>query len=228
MDLKLGRIEGPLRKKDGEASKKQTAGVFRKDFSGNSTSRAIFVGLQVPQAYSPAPPTIIQPQPPQQYAPTQVQQSRAPALRPPQPAQRISFNEVKPPNVHANPLPDHGSSSGPSINMISIAAIGEEEDLQENLVPFIIDYAPVEVLIASAPFVIEVLAKEPYHDCRVPWNYGDEVANMEQEMSATHDRFIKVQSLQTKRRLLLLHFQSFQKPCYFLQRRSVSKKLKLS
>ncbi|PKI70881.1 hypothetical protein CRG98_008772 [Punica granatum] len=36
---------------------------------------------------------------------------------------QISFNEVKPPNVCANPLPDHGSGSGPSVNMISIVAI---------------------------------------------------------------------------------------------------------
>ncbi|PKI59736.1 hypothetical protein CRG98_019912 [Punica granatum] len=83
-----------------------------------------------------------------------------------------------------NPInANHGSSSGPSINMISIAAIGEEDDLQETLVPFIIDYAPAEVAFTSAPFVIEVLVKEPYQDHRVPWDYGDEVANMEQEMS---------------------------------------------
>ncbi|PKI72520.1 hypothetical protein CRG98_007087, partial [Punica granatum] len=79
----------------------------------------------------------------------------------------ISFNEVKPPNVHMNPLPDHGSSLGPSINMIGIAAIVEEDDLQETLVPFIIDYAPAEVAFAFAPFVIKVLAKEPYQDRRV-------------------------------------------------------------
>ncbi|PKI71984.1 hypothetical protein CRG98_007600 [Punica granatum] len=68
--------------------------------------------------------------------------------------------------------------------MISIAAIGEEDDVQETVVPFIIDYAPAEIAVASAPFVVEVPAKEPYQDRRVPWNYGGNVANMEQEMSA--------------------------------------------
>ncbi|PKI59715.1 hypothetical protein CRG98_019891 [Punica granatum] len=96
---------------------------------------------------------------------------------------QISYNEVKPPNVHVNPLPDHGSSSGPSINMISIATIGEEEDLQETPIPFIIDYAPVEVAVTYTSFIIEVPAKEPYQDRRVPWDYGGEVANLEHEMS---------------------------------------------
>ncbi|PKI39925.1 hypothetical protein CRG98_039685 [Punica granatum] len=78
-------------------------------------------------------------------------------------ARQISFNEVKPPNVRANPLPDHGSGSGPSVNMISITAIDEEEDLQKASTPFAINYDPVEVAFAPIPFVIEVPAKEPYH-----------------------------------------------------------------
>ncbi|PKI78481.1 hypothetical protein CRG98_001121 [Punica granatum] len=90
---------------------------------------------------------------------------------------------MKPPNVPVNPLPDHGSGSGPSVNMISITTIGEDDDLQEILIPFIIDYPPSEVAFASAPFVIEVPAREPYQDSRVPWDYGGKVANMEQEMS---------------------------------------------
>ncbi|PKI47568.1 hypothetical protein CRG98_032043 [Punica granatum] len=192
------------------------------------------------QAYSLAIPIVIQSSPLQQYAPSQVQQSRTPASRPPQPTQRaptsqvqqggvaqprqhkqytplpappshifqrllagnkikteapgpnfdptvqnqnlrcefhqgapghtldtcwrlrdkiqeminmkqISFNEAKLPNVRVNPLPDLGLGPEPSINMISIAAIGEEEDVQDH---------------------------------QVPWNYGGEVVNMEQEMNA--------------------------------------------
>ncbi|PKI75094.1 hypothetical protein CRG98_004568 [Punica granatum] len=83
-----------------------------------------------------------------------------------------------------NPLPDHGSGLGLSVNMISIATIGEDDDLQEILIPFIIDYPPAEVPFAFAPFVIEVPTKEPYQDRRVPWDYGGKVANMEPEMSA--------------------------------------------
>ncbi|XP_031392154.1 uncharacterized protein LOC116204216 [Punica granatum] len=97
---------------------------------------------------------------------------------------QISFNEVKPPNVLTNPLPDHGSSSGPSINMISIAAIGEEKDAQRTSVPFIVNYTSTDGAFTSTPFVVEVPTKESYQDCRVPWDYGSEVANMEQEMSA--------------------------------------------
>ncbi|PKI67580.1 hypothetical protein CRG98_012003 [Punica granatum] len=63
---------------------------------------------------------------------------------------QISFNEVNPPNVRSNPLPDHVS----------------------------------EVAFAVVSFVIEVLAKEPYQDSRVPWTYEGEVANAELEMSA--------------------------------------------
>ncbi|PKI59779.1 hypothetical protein CRG98_019827 [Punica granatum] len=55
--------------------------------------------------------------------------------------------------------------------MISIAAIGEDEDTQKTPIPFVINHAPTEVAIAAIPFVIEVLAKEPYQDSRVPWTY---------------------------------------------------------
>ncbi|PKI75202.1 hypothetical protein CRG98_004426 [Punica granatum] len=39
---------------------------------------------------------------------------------------QISFNAVKPPNVQANPLPDHGSSSSPTINMIGAYFLGKK------------------------------------------------------------------------------------------------------
>ncbi|PKI75824.1 hypothetical protein CRG98_003739 [Punica granatum] len=63
-------------------------------------------------------------------------------------------------------------------------AVGEEEETQESPTPFIIEYVSAEMAVASAPFIIEVPAKEPYQDSRVPWNYGGEVANVEQELSA--------------------------------------------
>ncbi|PKI67553.1 hypothetical protein CRG98_012137 [Punica granatum] len=97
---------------------------------------------------------------------------------------QISFNEAKPLNVRANPLPDHGSGPGPSVNMIIIVAIEEEEDSQETSIPFVINYALAEVAFASVPFVIEVPAKEAYQDSRVPWTYESEVASAELDMSA--------------------------------------------
>ncbi|PKI66883.1 hypothetical protein CRG98_012749 [Punica granatum] len=70
------------------------------------------------------------------------------------------------------------------ISIQHIGAIGEDKDAQETPVPFIIEHVPAKIAVASAPFVIEVPAKEPYQDSRVPWSYGDSVANAEQELSA--------------------------------------------
>ncbi|PKI67121.1 hypothetical protein CRG98_012494 [Punica granatum] len=43
----------------------------------------------------------------------------------------ISFNAVKPSSVQANPLPDHGSSSGPTVNMIGAYFFGKDEIKEE-------------------------------------------------------------------------------------------------
>ncbi|XP_031393514.1 uncharacterized protein LOC116205150 [Punica granatum] len=264
MGIKLGRIKGLTKKKEEEALKKHNAGASRrtKDTtvsavnSGRQSSQPISVDYtptpqtyqtyahpahyvrpyQSQQAYPSAPPTVIYLPSPQQYAPSQAQQNKAPASRSPQPAQRapalrvqqssvaqsrprkqytnlpappshifqqllagnkiktkalghsfdptemidarhISFNEVKQPNVRVNPLPDHGSGPEPSINMISICIVGEEEETQESPAPFVIEYVSAEVAVASAPFIVEVPAKEPYQDSRVPWTNGGEVAN---------------------------------------------------
>ncbi|XP_031375657.1 uncharacterized protein LOC116190138 [Punica granatum] len=103
---------------------------------------------------------------------------------------QLTFNAVKPPNVQVNPLPDHGSSSGPSINMISVCAIGEYETGQEPSAPFVIEYVPAETGIGyagfdatPAPFVIDVPAREPYQDSKVPWTYEGSVGNLERQFS---------------------------------------------
>ncbi|PKI77279.1 hypothetical protein CRG98_002348, partial [Punica granatum] len=83
MGVKLGRIEGPSKKKDGETPKKQTIGTARRN-----KDTTIGNPYQSQQAYPLTPPIVIQSQTPQQYAPTQVQQGRPPASRSPQPAQR--------------------------------------------------------------------------------------------------------------------------------------------
>ncbi|PKI45019.1 hypothetical protein CRG98_034591 [Punica granatum] len=117
--VKLGRIEAPLKKKEGETSKRPIHQPHRPLFSRhlrNKTSDKIQEMINTKQ---------------------------------------IFYNEVKPPNVHANPLPDQGLGSGPSVNMISIAAIEEEEDAFKTSIPFVINYAPEEVAFASVPFVIE-------------------------------------------------------------------------
>ncbi|PKI76924.1 hypothetical protein CRG98_002711 [Punica granatum] len=72
-------------------------------------------------------------------------------------AKKISFNTITPPNVQANHLPDHGSSSGPTINMISVYTMREDESQQEDPTPFVID--------------------------KVPWTYEGSVGNLEQQFS---------------------------------------------
>ncbi|XP_031374142.1 uncharacterized protein LOC116188811 [Punica granatum] len=57
---------------------------------------------------------------------------------------KISFNAIRPPNVQANPLPDHGSSSGPTINMISDCTMREDGSQHEDPAPFVIEYVPAE------------------------------------------------------------------------------------
>ncbi|PKI31502.1 hypothetical protein CRG98_048112 [Punica granatum] len=44
---------------------------------------------------------------------------------------QLSFNEVKPPNVQANPIPDHGSSSDAVINLIGICPRGKDKAEKE-------------------------------------------------------------------------------------------------
>ncbi|PKI64961.1 hypothetical protein CRG98_014655 [Punica granatum] len=88
---------------------------------------------------------------------------------------RLTFNAVRPPNVQANPLPDHRPSLGPSINMISICVSERDEEAQENPPPFVINYTPEELTVgftghvaSSAPFVVDIPAWEPYSDSKRP------------------------------------------------------------
>ncbi|PKI63435.1 hypothetical protein CRG98_016102 [Punica granatum] len=105
-------------------------------------------------------------------------------------AKELSFNAVRPPNVQVNPLPDHGSSSWPSINMISICTLGEDESEQDGLSPFVIEYIPTEPTVGftglSASltlFVIDIPARESYVDSKVLWAYGEDVGSLEHPFS---------------------------------------------
>ncbi|PKI66797.1 hypothetical protein CRG98_012803 [Punica granatum] len=179
MGVKLGRIEGPSRKNDGETSKKQIAGTSKK--GKDATVGAVNFEHQASQPISVDYTSALQTHPVHYVQPYQVPVLLVTLniywrlwdkIQEMINTKQISFNEVKPLNMHANPLPDHGSGSGPSVNMISIVAIRDDDDLQEIPIPFIIDYPPAEVAFTSAPFVIKVPAKEPYQDRRVPWDYG--------------------------------------------------------
>ncbi|XP_031394008.1 uncharacterized protein LOC116205516 [Punica granatum] len=105
-------------------------------------------------------------------------------------AKELSFNAVRSPNVQTNPLPDHGSSSGPSINIISICTLGEDESEQDNPSPFVIEYVPAEATVgftglsaSPTPFVIDVPAWLPYLDNKVPWAYGGDASSLEHQFS---------------------------------------------
>ncbi|XP_031393913.1 proline-rich protein 12-like [Punica granatum] len=100
---------------------------------------------------------------------------------------RLTFNAVRPPNVQANPLPDHRPSSGPSINMITICTSGKDENAQDNPLPFVIDYTPEEPTVefaghmaSPALFVVDIPAREPYSDNKVPWTYEGSIRSVEQ------------------------------------------------
>ncbi|PKI70865.1 hypothetical protein CRG98_008756 [Punica granatum] len=225
-----------------EMRESQTFEAYAMEWRGKAAKHIPPI-IERQQAYFPTPPTVIQSQPPQQYAPAQgnaaqpcprkqyttlpappshifrqllvgnkiITEAPGPHFDPSMQNQnlrcefhqgapghtldtcwrlrdkiqemintrQISFNEAKLPNVCTNPFPDHGSGPGPSVDMIIIAAIEEEEDSQKTSIPFVINYAPAEVAFASVPFVIE----EPYQDSRVPWTYEGEVASAELEMS---------------------------------------------
>ncbi|PKI68501.1 hypothetical protein CRG98_011097 [Punica granatum] len=103
---------------------------------------------------------------------------------------RLTFNAVRPPNMQANPLPDHRPSSGPSINMISMCVSERDEEAQENPLPFVINYTPEELTVgftghvaSPASFVVDISAREPYSYSKVPWTYEGSVGSVEQQFN---------------------------------------------
>ncbi|PKI68467.1 hypothetical protein CRG98_011156, partial [Punica granatum] len=72
--------------------------------------------------------------------------------------------------------------------MISICASGGDKDMQDNPLPFVIDYTPEEPTIgftgnvaSPAPFIIDIPAQEPYSDGKVPWTYEGSIGSVEQQ-----------------------------------------------
>ncbi|PKI44259.1 hypothetical protein CRG98_035333 [Punica granatum] len=94
MGIRLGRIEGPTGKKEGESSKKATVGT---SFTGNKKGKDAFVnavnpGYQAPQqfsiSYTPAPSSA------QPYAPPPAHHQQQ------HPAQQVYYSTPPPQNVH--------------------------------------------------------------------------------------------------------------------------------
>ncbi|PKI49057.1 hypothetical protein CRG98_030557, partial [Punica granatum] len=101
---------------------------------------------------------------------------------------RTSIQPFKIRASNANPLPDHGPAQGPSINMITVCTSSEGEGKQGWPSPFVIEYVPAETAVGfagidapQAPLVIDIPAREPYSNDRVPWTYEGGVGNLEQQ-----------------------------------------------
>ncbi|PKI63046.1 hypothetical protein CRG98_016570 [Punica granatum] len=126
MGIKLGRIEGPTRKKEGETSNTTT---------GASSTGA---GKIVTEALGP------------NFNPVDQNQSLKCEFHMDAPRHTtdncyglrgklqdmieknlLSFNEVNCPNVQNNPVPDHDSSSRPIVNMIATYPLGQDEIEEE-------------------------------------------------------------------------------------------------
>ncbi|PKI58254.1 hypothetical protein CRG98_021336, partial [Punica granatum] len=184
MGIKLGRIKGSTKKKEEEETpKKHTTGTSRrtKDTTVSAVNLRHQSSQQFPVNYTPAPSVSQTYAYLVHYAPPY--QAQRPIIRP-----RLSSLSRN----HHNNTPQFKGALGHTINnywrlrekiqeMIDAKQISFNE---ETPVPFIVEYVPAEITVASAPFVIQVPANEPYQDNWVPWSYEESVANNEQEMNA--------------------------------------------
>ncbi|PKI41728.1 hypothetical protein CRG98_037884 [Punica granatum] len=74
--------------------------------------------------------------------------------------------------------------------MIAVCVSGRDEDAQDNPLPFVINYTPEEPIVgftghvaSPAPFVVDIPAREPYSDSKVPWTYEGSIGSVEQQFS---------------------------------------------
>ncbi|PKI75684.1 hypothetical protein CRG98_003944 [Punica granatum] len=125
------------------------------------------------QVYHSAPPTSFSSPVPQQYAqnyapaPPQTPQYKPPASRTPQPTQQA-------------PAPQ-GQQGGATQTRQRKQFTPLPVPLSHIYQQLIAGFAAVGA--APTPFVIEVLAREPYQDSKVPWTYEESVGNLEQQFS---------------------------------------------
>ncbi|PKI50772.1 hypothetical protein CRG98_028836 [Punica granatum] len=186
LGIKLGRMEGPVSKGE-ESSKKvpatssSSSGRRGKEVSVNAVNAA----HQAPQQYlinfTSAPPV----------APSYA--LHAPQYRPQPPTQPIYYPALPPPPPptvpspvvhHYAPTPSQGPQYQPPAPRASQPTQrvpppqGEGEGEQGCPSPFVIEYVPAEAAVGftgidapPAPLVIDIPAREPYSDDKVPWTY---------------------------------------------------------
>ncbi|PKI50535.1 hypothetical protein CRG98_029089 [Punica granatum] len=90
----------------------------------------------------------------------------------PQQKNLLSFNEVKPPNVQNNPLPDHGSSSNPAVNMIDVYTRGMDEAQEDE------PASPPNLSKSTKQSRDALLALSGFFDSPVPEHAGHKQGSM--------------------------------------------------
>ncbi|PKI58203.1 hypothetical protein CRG98_021405 [Punica granatum] len=77
-----------------------------------------------------------------------------------------------------------------ALRISSGRAGAHSRQLLENPPPFVINYTPEELTVgftghvaSSAPFVVDIPAREPFSDSKVPWTYEGSVGSIEQQFS---------------------------------------------
>ncbi|XP_031378361.1 leucine-rich repeat extensin-like protein 3 [Punica granatum] len=183
-------MEGPNGKGE-ESSKKVPATTSS---SGGRRGKEVSVN-----AVNPTQPT------PQQYSVNfATSPTAAPAYFPPPPQhqhQSVYYSAPPGPSPMASQPFDHHYATAPTSPRPPVSRApppaqqnptsqGRDEDAQDNPLPFVIDYTPDEPTVgfagrmaSPAPFVVDIPAREPYADSKVPWTYEGSVGSVEQQFS---------------------------------------------
>ncbi|PKI61223.1 hypothetical protein CRG98_018371 [Punica granatum] len=198
LGIKLGRLEGSTKKGEGESSRRTasiatpTGGRRSKEASVN----AINTGHNAPQQYSvsfmPAPSTT-----PAIFIGPAISRPSLRSRSSSDPAVQAfgvenSSADVTGPSPTGSTRRCNASSAAHTVHTPAYPALPhiQATSQQEGPTPFVIEYVPAEATVgfigfsaAPAPFKIEVPAREPYQDSKVPWTYEGSVGNLEQQFS---------------------------------------------
>ncbi|PKI73163.1 hypothetical protein CRG98_006450, partial [Punica granatum] len=176
LGMKLGRMEDPSNKGE-ESSKKvpatssSSSGRRGKEVSVNTVNAAQQAPQQYSMNYTAAPPVA------PSYAP------HAPQYRPQTPTQQIYYSVLPPPPLptvsssvvhHYAPAPSQAPQYQPPAPRTS-------QPTQRALPPQEAAVGFTGIDAPHAPLVIDVPAREPYSNDRVPWTYEGGVGNLEQQ-----------------------------------------------
>ncbi|PKI59203.1 hypothetical protein CRG98_020404, partial [Punica granatum] len=155
LDIKLGRLEGPTR--EGERSSRRRPLQRRPLPAEEEGKKSRFTGSTTCGLTTGRPPLY---------------------------SRFASSPTVQNPSFESS----SADTTGPA--PASICTLGENESEQDDHSPFVIEYVPAEVTIgftglsaSPTPFVIDVPAREPYLDNKVPWAYKGNASSLEHQFS---------------------------------------------